>query len=53
MVLIEEFTGLALIKITKSPYQNEVTGEISESLALIKITKSPYQDVETEIQEIV
>ena len=35
---------LALIKITKSPYQGKVGDTMLESLALIKITKSPYQE---------
>ena len=37
-----EYYSLALIKITKSPYQ-EIKAELTlASLALIKITKSPY-----------
>ena len=35
--------GLALIKITKSPYLTVTVGVIGLGLALIKITKSPYQ----------
>ena len=33
---------LALIKITKSPYQLGAKNDLKGSLALIKITKSPY-----------
>ena len=36
---------LALIKITKSPYQQEINILMAESLALIKITKSPYLEI--------
>ena len=38
--------GLALIKITKSPYRNMLMIFVSMCLALIKITKSPYPEVE-------
>ena len=36
---------LALIKITKSPYQKGKYLFLESSLALIKITKSPYRKV--------
>ncbi len=34
--------GLALIKITKSPYPPPTVHRLEDGLALIKITKSPY-----------
>ena len=38
-----DIESLALIKITKSPYQHTNELDYIFSLALIKITKSPYQ----------